>query len=281
MEIGMQELKLNTTAGNCLNVYRWARPKARGAFLLSHGWSEHAGRYRHLAGWLNAQGYEVWAPDHQGHGKSSGKRGHARQWSDYASDLEQVRIALDHEHCFLFGHSMGGMIGVLHLLLYPGRFQAAALSGPAMDVSISVPQAKALVSRLLDRVWPSLSLANPVDPSVVCSDPQVVRDYMADPYNHGRVSVRWFEDYQRTIGLVKERAAEIRTPIGIWHGGEDILVAPWTSRQFFDRLTMPGRHYEVLSGARHEILNEPGWQNTARAMLDWLERHADRTALAS
>ncbi len=277
----MQEFTLATSAGRRLHVNRWPVRNAPAACLISHGWSEHGGRYAHLAQWLNARGYEVWAPDHQGHGKSTGGRGHVRNWQDYVDDLERVRLEMGFDRCFLIGHSMGGMISVLHLLNYPNRFDAVALSSPAMDISVQVPKVKALISAMLNRVWPSLALPNPVDPDVVCSDPKVVEAYLADPYNHGKISVRWFEDYQRMIERVKGQAAEIQTPIGIWHGGQDTLVAPWTSRQFFDRLSVPARHYEVLEQARHEVLNEPDWQQTAQAMLEWMESHDQALAAAS
>jgi alpha-beta hydrolase superfamily lysophospholipase len=255
-----------------LNFYFWTPQHAHAAIVISHGWSEHAGRYHKLANWFASQGYAVYALDHQGHGKSQGKRGHVRRWTDYARDLEQLRAQVNEEKQYLIGHSMGGMIAILHALEYPEQFSGMALSGPATDVSIAVPKIKQLLGNTMSAWLPRLSISNDIDPSIICSDPGVVAAYLDDPYTHGRVTTRWFSEYMKTIDRVKQQAAFIRTPIGIWHGAGDQLVAPWVSEQFFSRLETPHRFRKVVDDALHEILLEPSWPESAHEMKNWLEQ---------
>jgi Serine aminopeptidase, S33 len=40
--------------------------------LLLHGFGEHTGHYHRLAGQLTADGFEVYGPDHLGHGHTAG-----------------------------------------------------------------------------------------------------------------------------------------------------------------------------------------------------------------
>jgi acylglycerol lipase len=40
--------------------------------VLSHGASEHSGRYEHVAGRLLAEGQAAYAIEHRGHGRSEG-----------------------------------------------------------------------------------------------------------------------------------------------------------------------------------------------------------------
>ncbi|MDX1453191.1 MAG: alpha/beta hydrolase [Oleiphilaceae bacterium] len=265
------EEQLFASDGLPLQAYRWIPSKAHAAVVLSHGWSEHAGRYHELAAWLASKGYEVHAIDHRGHGKSGGKRGHVRKWVEYSRDLEQLRQTVEPDHQYLLGHSMGGMIATLHLMDYPGRFKAAALSGPAADLSYKVPQVKVWVSRALSAWAPSFCLAGDVDAAMVCGNEDIVQSYANDPYTHGQVSVRWFVDYMRMIDRVKREAPRIATPVGIWHGEGDSLVAPWVSEALFERLQSAERQREVVEGALHEILFEKNWRQTAKRMLDWLE----------
>lgn len=259
--------------GLVLSYYRWVPSHPKAAIVISHGWSEHAGRYDAVARWFASKGYEVHALDHRGHGQSAGNRGHVASWSEYTRDLEQLRLTIDQEYQYLIGHSMGGMISILHLLDYPGRFNAVALSGPAADMSIHVPKTKYLASKALRRVWPTLSLKNEFDPNWVCSDESVVDAYIHDPFNHGSVSVSWFVDYLNNIERVKELAGSIKTPVGIWHGSEDKLVEPWVSEHFYERLGDKTKMRDLIEGAYHEILYEPNWKDTAQKIKNWLEKH--------
>ncbi|KZY90038.1 hypothetical protein A3743_07630, partial [Oleiphilus sp. HI0072] len=245
---------------------------AKAAIVISHGWSEHAGRYQCIAEWFVSQGYAVYALDHRGHGQSEGKRGHVRRWSDYAQDLETLRSTVMEEKQYLLGHSMGGMISLHHLLEYPGRFSGVALSGPAADVSIAVPWFTRVIGNTMSFFLPRLSLAHPIEASVVCSDPEVVAAYATDPFNHGKVSARWFTEYLSAVTKLRKQASQIKTPIAIWHGEGDELVEPWVSEHLFDRLEMTNKQRKIVPKALHEILLEPSWPETAKEMKNWLER---------
>ncbi len=266
------EQKVPAEDGLLLNFYHWEPDNAKAAIVISHGWSEHAGRYRALVDWLNEQNYAVYALDHRGHGKSEGKRGHVRRWTDYAQDLELLRSIIKYEKQYLLGHSMGGMIGILHSLEYPEQFSAMALSGPAADLSIPIPKYKQILGNTMSSWLPRLTMTNDIDPCVVCSDPEVVADYVADPFTHGKVTARWFSEYLKTVERVKLDATLIRTPIAIWHGEGDSLVEPWVSEEFFNRLTTPHRKRTIVEEALHEILLEPSWPETAQDIKNWLEQ---------
>jgi alpha-beta hydrolase superfamily lysophospholipase len=266
------EQKVPAEDGLLLNFYYWEPNEAKAAIVISHGWSEHAGRYHDVAEWFNQRGYAVYALDHRGHGKSQGKRGHVRRWTDYARDLELLRSTVRHEKQFLLGHSMGGMIGILHALEYPEQFSAMVLSGPASDVSIPVPKFKQILGNTMSSWFPRLTITNDIDPNIVCSDPKVVADYVSDPFTHGKVTARWFSEYMKTVERVKRDAQNISTPLAIWHGEADALVEPWVSEEFFNRLSTPHRKRKIVPDALHEILLEPSWPETTQEMKNWLEQ---------
>lgn len=266
------EEKLSAGDDTSLHIYRWVPKQAHSAILISHGWSEHAGRYDQLAKWFAEQGYEVHAYDHRGHGKSDGVRGHVRRWRDYADDMETVRKTISVGPQYLLGHSMGGMISLLHMLHYPDTFLACALSGPASDVSYDVPRAKVWLSRALSQVWPTLSFSGDVDPDIVCGKQDVVEAYRHDPLNHGKVTARWFSEYLQTIQQVKEACAHFKTPVAIWHGEEDELVAPWVGEELAKRLSKNEKQFKVLPGLLHEILYEESWPEIAEDIRGWFSR---------
>lgn len=259
--------------GLLLNFYHWMPEEPKAAIVISHGWNEHAGRYHSLAKWFVEQGYEVHALDHRGHGKSQGKRGHVRRWKDYARDLEMLRETVKQETQYLIGHSMGGMISILHALEYPNRFSAIALSGPATDVSLPISKFKLFLAKTMSSILPRLSIRNDIDPYVVCSDVKVVEDYINDPFTHGKVTTRWFNEYLQTIDRVKGEARDINLPLAIWHGEGDALVEPWVSENFYDALNNSDKKRTLVNNALHEILLEPTWKDTAGEMRTWLEQY--------
>ena len=73
-----------------LSYARWVPPTARAALVIAHGLGEHGGRYAHVALALAAQGYDVWAIDHRGHGASGGARGLIMQPDDPVVDLHTL-----------------------------------------------------------------------------------------------------------------------------------------------------------------------------------------------
>lgn len=270
----MQFLEENLQAfdGTPLNVYRWLPEQAKSAILISHGWSEHAGRYAEVAKWFVDQGYEVHAYDHRGHGKSGGLRGHVRRWTDYVQDLEQVRSTISLPQQYLLAHSMGGLIAVRYLLMHKHNFRAVALSGPGLDVSYPVPLLKVMLSKALSALWPTLRFDGDVDPQIVCGKTDVVEAYQHDPFNHGKVSARWFVEYLQTVALVKAQAQTLETPLAIWHGEKDALVEPWVSEQFYALMQSEHKSYHLLPELLHEILFEDNWRETAGQIKHWFEQ---------
>jgi len=75
----------------------------------------------------------------------------------------------------------------------------------------------------------------------------------------------------KTIERVKQQASQLRTPIGIWHGEGDQLVAPWVSEQFYARLATPHRQRKLVEDSLHELLLEPSWTESAQEIKNWLE----------
>lgn len=125
-----------------------AEGDAVGVVQINHGLAEHSARYLLFALALAARGFHVYAHDHRGHGYTEaadaplGRFGGARQSADLVlRDVEAVhdRIRRDHPGLpvILFGHSMGGLIGLDAVMRLHERLAGAAIwnanftAGPA------------------------------------------------------------------------------------------------------------------------------------------------------
>src|SRR6476620_5937712 len=66
---------------------RWTPADAEATMVVVHGYAEHSGRYAHVAAALNERGYDVWALDHRGHGRSEGVRAYVERFQMFVDDL--------------------------------------------------------------------------------------------------------------------------------------------------------------------------------------------------
>ena len=122
--------------------YQAETEKAR--MVVAHGLGEHSGRYGNIVAPLVADGVSVWAPDHRGHGRSGGKRGHVIRFDQYVENLHQI-VSLARQDmpadrkCFLLGHSMGGLIATRYAQQHAADIDALLLSSPALGMVVAVP----------------------------------------------------------------------------------------------------------------------------------------------
>jgi len=93
-----------------------------GVVVISHGMSEHMGRYKWLITQLNNDGYHVVANDHRGHGKwinngyKEGVFSTKDGWDQVTNDLIQLirssHIEFPNHKHYLFAHSMGSYVAL-------------------------------------------------------------------------------------------------------------------------------------------------------------------------
>jgi pimeloyl-ACP methyl ester carboxylesterase len=108
---------------------REAGPPDGDPLLLVHGWPQHSGCWRRVAGLLDDR-YRCVMPDRRGHGRSSApSEGYEKQ--RLAQDMLGLLDALQLERVGYVGHDWGGLIGFLLALRSPERLNGLlALSIP-------------------------------------------------------------------------------------------------------------------------------------------------------
>lgn len=242
----------------------WRAEDPRAVVVISHGYAEHSGRYAHVADRLVGAGFDVYAPDHRGHGQSVGVRGDIGSWASVVADLDAVvdlATAEDKElPVFLVGHSLGGAIAVAYALEYQDRLAGLALSAPALEVA---PELLAL-AELPD--IPALPLADGVS-----SDPAVVAAYKSDPLVYQgpppRSLLLMMADAAQTLVA---RLPELSLPVQVMHGSADALIPLGALRSVVSGVSSSDLVAQVWSGLFHEILNEPTHGAVLDALVGWL-----------
>ena len=258
----------------------WAAENPRGMVFLCHGLGEHSGRYKHLINMLRDRQVSFFALDHKGHGKSGGKRGHTERFTDYCQDIHQyintlIRPEFPDLPLILLGHSMGGVIAALHVLMFPDDVDALVLSSPAFEPTIPISPVQRLAAKMLVRFMPRLSQASKLNPEDLSSDDETVTAYLKDPLVHNRITIQWFIEFSRATSQCLERGPEITMPLLIFQGANDVIVSADGSRRFYDQVASLDKRIKMFNGLRHEAMNESPEKRepVLRLAADWILNH--------
>jgi alpha-beta hydrolase superfamily lysophospholipase len=273
--------------GFSLRGYAWrARSAPKGLVVVSHGAAEHALRYERFARALGAAGFETFALDQRGHGRSPGPGGlgdfGAGGWAGLVADIGQLaahaRATRPGVPLALFGHSMGSFAAQQFCLDHSRAIDALVLSGStALDVSRSGGRPPAF-----DFNAAFEPVRTPYD--WLSRDPAEVDAYVADPLcgfeTQGGRRPGAGIDFAR-IGD-PDRLARIRPdlPVLLVAGDMDPINAKLAGLQLLERRwreagvrRIDTRYY---AGGRHEMLNETNRDEVTKDVVEWLERELAR-----
>jgi alpha-beta hydrolase superfamily lysophospholipase len=107
----------------------------RGSVVVVHDIGENAGSYRDFARKLIQHGFNVYAFDLRGHGRSGRMLGHINQFADFVNDLLQVCAWIRHQEDgrapVILGHGLGGLIAQQFADEYARYCRGIALLSPA------------------------------------------------------------------------------------------------------------------------------------------------------
>ena len=254
------------TAVGRVEVRRWPADDPVRLVVLSHGYGEHVGRYAHVAEALVARGSTVVGPDHLGHGQSGGERALVEDFERLVDDLRDVvQDARGDLPVVMVGHSMGGLIATRYAQRHRDDLAGLVLSGPAIGLG---PVAEGWLAE------PELP-SDPIDIAVLSRDPAVGDAYAADPlvYDGGwrRPTLEAFVAADRAIAASPVFGD---LPLLYVHGAADELVPLDLARPVVERLAGPDSEFHVLEGARHEVFNELGKEETIAMVAAFAERVA-------
>ncbi len=245
--------------------------------VIVHGMDENCSHYHHLVDYFVARRIGVYGYDLRGYGRSGGQEGHIDHFSDYREDLglflDQVHLMANHEHVYLFCHSLGALIGLDYLEHHSKYIHGAVISGaPLEPVGVGSPFT-IFMAKIMSGIFPRFSMDLGVDYEVGTRD-EIERQAMKDdPLYRSRVTARWGTECMRTVKEVKANVKKIRTPLLLVHGEADKVNHPNGSKGFFDSLVCPDKAIKTYPGAYHNIHADLDWELEMKDVEEWMIKH--------
>ncbi len=249
-----------STASGELHGEAFLPAQPKGVVVISHGYAEHAGRYRELAHVIVNAGWAALTYDVRGHGTSPGPRGFVGAFHEYTDDLKSVMsvargLGSQAAPLVLLGHSHGSLI-TLRAACDGIAANALIVSSPYLGLRMAVPGWKKALARVASRIAPKLAQPNNITAQQLTSDKAMQAAHDADPLNFSVATSRWFVESTGAQEYVAANAAKITLPSTWIVGGSDPLADPAQSRRVAS--AMKNADYHELAGFLHEVFNETG-----------------------
>ncbi|NTJ42857.1 alpha/beta hydrolase [Agrobacterium larrymoorei] len=281
-----------------------ARGEPRGVLLICHGLVEHAGRYRRFADFMAERGFEIYAHDHRGHGRTKAddapigrfawKDGHYKA----VEDVMAMRNLIAERHptlpVILFGHSMGGLIALNTAVSHPDRFNALSIWNSNFNCGVMgrIAQVVLRLEKMLKgsdvpsgilpkatfRIWNGKMPEKRTTADWLSHDREVVDAYVNDPLCQFEASVSLWQDVfamsYRGPKLMERLPKDL--PILVVSGDEDAATNDgkeirWLAGRFREA-GFTDVEDTIYKGMRHETLNEIGWEGPAADFAGWADR---------
>jgi alpha-beta hydrolase superfamily lysophospholipase len=278
----VEETHFTTHDGVRLFYRRWpaVATTRRGAVLMFHRGHEHSGRMAHLVDELDLPGFDFFAWDARGHGRSPGERGHS---PGFATSVRDVQTFVDHigqahgvrcEELHVIAQSVGAVLVAAWAHDYAPVVRGLTLAAPAFRVKLYVPFARAGLA-LLRKLRGPFVVNSYVRPQFLTHDAERIASYRADPLISRAIAVDLLLGLYEAAERVVADAQAITQPVQLLISGSDWVVERSPQDRFFEALGSSTKTRTVLPGFFHDTLGERDRAGAVRQVRDFvLDRFA-------
>jgi alpha-beta hydrolase superfamily lysophospholipase len=245
-----------------------------GVILLIHGIGEHVRRYLHWAGLFGQENFAFAALDLPGHGKSDGRRGAIKKYSQVYELIDLLIKSASNTFpgipLYLYGHSMGGGIVLDYTLKFNPAVKAVIATSPWLKLSFEPGTFKILLAQAAKSIMPGLVQSNGLNAVYLSHDKSVVDAYNNDPLVHNKISVTYFAGATSSAKYALNHASELNVPLVLLHGSDDMICSPEGSREFASKTRLA--ELKIWDGGYHELHNEPFKEDVFRYIMNWIKK---------
>ncbi len=241
--------------------------------ILLHRGHEHSGRLNELGEQFARAGYQVFAWDARGNGRSGGIKDHAESVTELERDLEdfvqlvtaQTGIAI--EDTLVVASSIGAVLAAAWVHDYAPNIRGMILGTPALSIRLYIPFA--IPSLKVARALGLMSrVSSYVKAQVLTHDKAAQQAYNADPLISNSISTDLLIDTHATGQRLLDDAAAITVPTFILCAGKDYVVDKQAERAFYEAINTDNKRWQLYPDSYHAIFHET---NKADVINDCIE----------
>ncbi|WP_201502947.1 alpha/beta fold hydrolase [Psychrobacter cibarius] len=229
--------------------------------ILLHRGHEHSGRLAELGEQFAIAGYQVFAWDARGNGRSGGIKDHAESVTELERDLDgfvqlvigQTGIAI--EDTLIVASSIGAVLAAAWVHDYAPNIRGMILGTPALSIRLYMPFA--IPSLKVARALGLMSrVSSYVKAQVLTHDKDAQQAYNADPLISNSISTDLLIDTHATGQRLLDDAGAITVPTFVLCAGKDYVVDKQAERDFYEAINTTNKRWQLYPDSYHAIFHE-------------------------
>lgn len=245
--------------------------------ILLHRGHEHSGRLAELGEQFAKAGYQVFAWDARGNGRSGGIKDHAESVTELERDLDgfvqlvigQTGIAI--EDTLIVASSIGAVLAAAWVHDYAPNIRGMILGTPALSIRLYMPFA--IPSLKVARALGLMSrVSSYVKAQVLTHDKDAQQAYNADPLISNSISTDLLIDTHATGQRLLDDAGAITVPTFILCAGKDYVVDKQAERDFYEAINTTDKRWQLYPDSYHAIFHETNKADVFADCIDFAEQ---------
>jgi len=245
--------------------------------ILLHRGHEHSGRLAELGEQFAKAGYQVFAWDARGNGRSGGIKDHAESVTELERDLDgfvqlvigQTGIAI--EDTLIVASSIGAVLAAAWVHDYAPNIRGMILGTPALSIRLYLPFA--IPSLKVARTLGLMSrVSSYVKAQVLTHDKEAQQAYNADPLISNSISTDLLIDTHATGQRLLDDAGAITVPTFVLCAGKDYVVDKQAERAFYEAINTPTKRWQLYPDSYHAIFHETNKADVFADCIDFAEQ---------
>ena len=165
---------------------------------------------------------------------------------------------------------MGGNIVVNYALRKKHQLKGVIASSPFLKLAFQPPAWKLFFGKILQKIAPSITLGNELNPSYVTRDESQIENYTNDPLIHNKISPNYSLTFFKTGEWAIENAAKLTVPMFVLHGTDDKIIDYKGSESFTKNTTFAS--LKLFENGYHELHNDICKEAFFLEVINWLKQ---------
>ncbi|RBQ11858.1 alpha/beta hydrolase [Pedobacter miscanthi] len=251
----------------------WNSPsQLKGIIVIIHGLNSHSAYYEDFASQLNGEGFEVYAMDLIGRGRSEGERYYIPDFHGVLSDIDTLINIVVSRHpsipVFLLGHSAGGVFSSAYAVENQHKLQG--LISESFAFKIPAPAFALAAIKLLARFIPHVRLVKLKNEDFSRDAAHVLKMNNDPLLSHEKQPAKTMQQLLLASEYLKEEMSLIKLPLLILHGTADGATSPSGSEYFEKHASSSNKLLKLYVGHYHDLLNDKYNGLVTRDIIHWL-----------
>ncbi|MDB2661069.1 lysophospholipase [Flavobacteriaceae bacterium] len=163
---------------------------------------------------------------------------------------------------------MGGNAVINYALKKTTHLQGIIATSPFLKLAFEPPKIKLALGKLLQKIAPSVTLGNEINPNDISREKIEVERYINDPLIHSKISPNFSLTFIDSGKWAIENASQLTIPILVLHGTGDKIIDYRGTQKFAEnakRATL-----KLYENGYHELQNDLCRNEMLVDVVNWI-----------